>query len=245
MSNMFCKTVPGSSLRFRTKASQPGYMLALLSPSQTPEEFFSTRSFKSVGEAVKAERNYDLTSEDFDELKVCHRGKFPPRCDSWVIRKPARYQDARRKAWDLAAEADADAEAEADTEADLASAGDGSEKAVPPMAHHLPNFSFLTTVLEGEKTSTGPAPTTQLELQSKSKLRKVNDITLVQRKVHLFIKEKFAMSVRVVSILCCKHPLFSSTLLSFFFFFSYLFLDLMRRKIVQVRSPRNLPLLSY
>ena len=184
VSTMFCKTVPDSFLRFRTKASQPGYMLALLSPSQTPEEFFSTRSFKSVGEAVKAERNYDLTSEDFDELKVCHRGKFLPRCDSWVIRKPARYQDARRKAWDLAAEADA--EAEADTEADLASAGDGSEKAVvpvPPMAHHLPNFSFLTTVLEGEKTSTGPAPTTQLELQSKSKLRKVT-LHWFQRKVH-------------------------------------------------------------
>ena len=79
-------------------------MLTLLSPSQTPEEFFSTRSFKSVGEVVTAERDYDLTSEDFDELKVCHRGKFPPRCDSWVIWKPARYQDARRKAWDVAAE---------------------------------------------------------------------------------------------------------------------------------------------
>ena len=180
---MFCKTVPDSSLRFRTKASQPGYMLALLSPSHTPEEFFSTRSFKSVGEVVTAERVYDLTSEDFDELKVCHRGKFPPRCDSWVIRKPARYQDARRKAWDLAAEAEADADADADTGADLASAGDGSEKAVvpvPPMAHHLPNVSFLTTVLEGEKKSTGPAPTTQLELQSK--LRKANDITLVKEK---------------------------------------------------------------
>ena len=81
-------------------------------------------------------------------------------------------------------EAGAEAEAEADTKADLASAGDGSEKAVvpvPPISHHLPNFSFLTTVLEGEKTTRRGNPLPPHNSSSKVK---------VLSKVHWF-KEKF------------------------------------------------------
>ena len=90
----------------------PIYMLAFLSPSLTPEELYKLgqehEPLRSVAEVREVESVYDLTSRDFDDLKLYHLGpcralpSYILQPEAWRKVLPPHFVSARQTALQIA-----------------------------------------------------------------------------------------------------------------------------------------------